>query len=296
MEKTELYEMIESYLKGSLPENKRQEVERRMAADDAFREEVELHRALQEDYEDPARWRLREVLAEVMQATLPDGEAPAAATPGKPQRFRKWWFALPLVLLLCGGIWYFWKPAVPPAAPASPAIETPATPLPEKQQDTPPANEEKENPQPEPKALPEQPKKTAPIAEANPSDFEKNASMENLIGHFRSGEDMKVIIKSPQIGERIKWRIGRKTEMQLSGEVIGAPANANVELELLIFKNTDAGTPLLSERIQIKTNAEGNAAFERRINLDLRRGLYYFRMDEMSGDMLSAGKFFIGSL
>jgi anti-sigma factor RsiW len=66
MDNQNLFDLIESYLDDSLPEAKKQEVERRMAEDEGFRQEVELRRQLQEHFSDAGRARLRAALKDIV--------------------------------------------------------------------------------------------------------------------------------------------------------------------------------------------------------------------------------------
>ncbi len=62
MNKEELYDLIEQYLEGALPDTASQEVERRLATDADFRAEVELHRAMHRSLGDTGNLRLRTAL------------------------------------------------------------------------------------------------------------------------------------------------------------------------------------------------------------------------------------------
>ncbi len=129
MDNAELYELIAAYLDDELPAERRQEVEQRMAADDAFREEVALHRALQEDYGDPARWRLREAMTEIMNEPLPPEAPPTAVTSGNANRWK--FLALLAVILLAGfAVWQWSRPTSTDTIfvePMTPASEKPNT-------------------------------------------------------------------------------------------------------------------------------------------------------------------------
>ncbi len=284
MDKRELYELIEAYLDGSLPDRQRQEVERRMATDADFREEVELHRALQEDYEDPSRWRLREALSGIMDEPPPP-EAPAPENE-RPRPRRSLWAALPVVLLLAGGIWYFMKPEAPATTPVAPI---------EKQPEKTPAEQEKKAPPPDVPA--QKPEKTMPIAQADPADFNENPGMDRLIGELRGAAELRVKMTVPEVGARLRQKPFTKTELHFSGTVEGAAKAEKLSLVLLVFDNKNSNAPLLRLPLLLEADTEGRANFSVTRQVDFRRGLYYYRIEEQeSEDWLVVGKFFIGKL
>lgn len=282
MDNRDLYELIESYLDGGLPDEQRREVERRMATDKAFREEVELHRALQEDYEDPSRWRLREALSGIMDEPPPP-ETPAPEEK-RPRRRRYWWTAIPAVLLLAGGIWYLMKPGAPAAVPA------PARTQPE----NPPV--EQKNEAPSPKNPSQTPNKFMPIAQADPANFAKNASMEAL-RNLRGTGDISLQMTAPKDDAVFEPDGIGQTRLHFSGALAGLAPDEVLPLNLLIFNNRDADKPLLTLLTQAAADAKGAATFDLLQTVDFPKGLYYFRIDEReSGEMLGMGSFFISRL
>ena len=57
-------DLIEQYLNGALPPDEHQALEARMAADPVFRADVELHGQLQEEFADPKKLRLRDLISD----------------------------------------------------------------------------------------------------------------------------------------------------------------------------------------------------------------------------------------
>lgn len=329
MEKKDLYDLIEAYLDDALPDAKRREVEQRMEQDEDFRQEVELHRDLQEAYADPGRWHLRTVLQAVMEEPLPDAEPPKKKIRTTGQW--RWWLALPAALLIGVAIWYFYrpgqyanhidsaekspaatKPAAPPSingqeVPPTPAstlpvlrpktsdpagkspiiINLPDTLLPAKEQETPPT--------PATKPPAQKPKASQPIAMADPANFEENRSMEGLIA-MRGDEDVTLTMTRPQIGERFQPNASGKTELRFAGAVEGLSAKDVTTLNLLVFDNKNVNTPILTRALQMTPDAKGAASFDAPVQVDAPKGLFYFRIENADGDILTAGKFSIGSL
>lgn len=281
MQNRDLYELIESYLNGELPDKQRQQVEQRMAADAAFREEVELHRALQEDYADPARWRLREALSDIMSESPP----PGSSEESPPNRRRPLWAAVPVVLLLAGGIWYFTRPPAPIPA-LSPTKHLPETP-PAKTQtpEAPPPNTPIQRKQP-----------SAPIARADPDRFKENTGKEALFGRFRSESELHLDMSAPQNAAVFHPDDKGQTRLRFAGTLTGLEPGKTLSLNLLIFNNRDAAS-LLTLPIQITLDAKATAVFDLRKTASLPKGLYYYCVEQQeSGDWLTVGKFFIGRL
>lgn len=289
MEK-ELYNLIEAYLEGSLPDEKQREVEARMASDEDFRQEVELHRDLQESYADPDRWQLRTALLEAMEEPLPPVEPPRMMDAESFDSRKKWWLILPVALLLGVGIWYFSlqdAPIIAPNATDSPPVHTPTT--------LPPTNEQEMAPGQVNQPAVQKPKESQPIAMADPSNFQENRSMEGLIA-MRDVGGLTVSLARPKLGEHLNPLPSGKTAIRFSGKVEGLVHSEKVSVNLLIFNNKNAKIPLLAQIVQLNSDAKGTADFNHATQLDFPKGLYYFRFEAEEGEMLIAGKFFIGSL
>lgn len=69
MDNQDMYDLIESYLDNTLNKTQKQELERRISADDTIRRELELRRELRSRFSDPMRLRLRETLAGIINET-----------------------------------------------------------------------------------------------------------------------------------------------------------------------------------------------------------------------------------
>ncbi len=331
MEKTDLYELIESYLENTLTDAKQQEVEQRMAIDDAFRKEVELHRALQEDYADPDRWHLRSALSEIMEQPLPSDESVTSTLHRNTGSRRKWWtetltgyliptgswkwaMAIIVAILVIVGFWFFNRPTATQLPKETPMVENPVPPVkenkpPVEQQDeapktsehpeTPIVKKEKQSP-PKSPSTPPPPKETRPIAQADPADFAENPNMEAYM-QMRSSALVEITVTEPltppnQATTTFDPNNNGKTELHFSGMVEKAAPNMSVTLDLKIYDNKESKRPIRILPLPINTDAEGKASFDIREEVDFKKGLYYFRIEEMeSGEPLVVGRFFIGS-
>lgn len=294
MEK-ELYDLIEAYLDGALPDEKRRAVEERMATDEDFRQEVEIHRDLQESYADPERWQFRQTLQEIMKEPLasddPDQEIPETdPVPAASKSFqkdpppRKIILEIIFILLLGVGIWYWVQSDQPAEVPQAPApVQTPT-----------PDNPTGAPTQTDPKT-PEKPQPQQPIAKADPANFRENRTMEALI-MTRDGGGLSVDITRPKPGERFKPMSSGKTRLRFSGTIEGLSDTTDFKVQLLIFNNINANTPLLTQPLDLSADSQGNATFDIAPQVDFPQGLYYYRLEDEDSVMLAAGKFFIGSL
>lgn len=288
--KKELYDLIETYLAGALPEEKRQEVEARLASDEDFRQEVELHRALQESYTDPDRWQLKKALLEAMKEPLPPGDPPMEEETAAVDNWKKWQLWIPVALLLGVGIWYFgWRdtPLTRPNPTDIPPVQTPNS--------SSPTNDQKEAPVPQGQPTEQKIPESQTIAMADPSNFEENPSMEGLVA-VRGGGELTLALTHPKPEERFNPQPTGKTTLRFSGTVEGMPPNVEAPLQLLIFNNKNAKTPIRAQVVQLNSDAKGQAVFILGFQVGFPMGLYYFRFEESEGEMLMAGKFFIGGL
>ena len=291
MEKIDLFNLIESYLDNALPEEKRREVERRMAEDEAFRREVELHRGLQENFSDPGRWRLRSALAQAMEESLPPDESASNPKPGFPNSRWKW--IIFLALIFAGiGIWYWLRP--PTGKSSQQPIETQPTeqhssPVPGVEKDTVPVETPTET-----VPLKQQPEENLPIAAADPADFIPNISMEAAVSSGVRSKNMDVKISSPSNGADFRLNEKREAIVLFAGRVEGISETEPEAFALAVFNNKDATKPLFSVPLEWGKDAAG-WAFEVRQPLKFQPGLYYFTI-EQEGEVVYAGKFTIGKL
>lgn len=116
MEKQQLYQTIEAYLEGELPEKEQLAFERELATDTTLAKEVELHRSLQQQLGDAYKMRLRATLdtiaEEFPESDLSSGENDAPNSPqgtgnGSGGGIPFWWWGLGFFLIVGGSItWY----------------------------------------------------------------------------------------------------------------------------------------------------------------------------------------------
>ena len=134
------------------------------------------------------------------------------------------------------------------------------------------------------------------FAIADPANFAENKAMEMMISGLRGNGDISVVITSPHNGSTFKPGDNGQTRLQFSGKVEEAEINTTVLLDLLIFNNKDINQQMLTLPLNLTTNAKGNANFDIMEKVNLQQGLYYFHIQERGqGELLEAGKFFIGS-
>ncbi len=293
MEKFDLFDLIEAYLDGTLPEEKRWEVERRMVEDDGFRQEVALHRELQKNFSDPGRWRLRSALTQVMEEPLPSVED--TPNPVQHRVFQMSWkkrlISIAAVLLVGIGVLYLLQ--VFGERPIQKTVEEQHTEKPSapiaKGNDSIPVQA------PEEPAPPKQkPKENLYIAEADPANFIPNASMEAFVSSGVRSENMDVKISNPSNGADFVVNKNGETSVRFAGTVKGISENKPRALVLAIFNNKDAVKPLLSVPLDLKAGS-GDPTFDMRQQLKYHPGLYYFTI-ELEGEMVYAGKYTIGKL
>ncbi len=294
MEKFDLFDLIEAYLDGALPEEKRLEVERRMAEDETFRREVELQRELQENFSDPGRLRLRSALAKVMEEPLPSVETTPYPVGHRvvPMNWKKRLISIAAVLLVGIGIWYLLQ--VFGEQPIQNTVdkqhtEKPSAPI-AKGNDSIPVQ-----PTEEPTPPKQKPKENSYIAEADPANFAHNASMEALVSSGVRSENMDIKISSPSNGADFVPNINGEVNVRFAGTVKGISENELGALVLAIFNNKDAVKPLVSVPLGLKQDANGNMSFEVQQRLKFQLGLYYYTI-EQEGEMVYTGKFTIGKL
>ena len=134
------------------------------------------------------------------------------------------------------------------------------------------------------------------FAIADPANFSENKAMEMMIGGLRGSGDISLSITSPQKKSTFKPGNNGQTQLRFSGKVEEAEINTTVLLDLLIFNNQDINKQMLTLPLNLTTNAKGNANFDIMEKVNLQQGLYYFHIQERGqGELLEAGKFFIGS-
>ena len=277
-------ELIQDYLEGIIPEGKRKEVEQRINEDMAFRQDVELHRQLQQQFSDPKRWELRKTLG----ARLDEYEQKTAIKPGE-KHYPKWSLGFLILALIVGGL-FIWNYQTPKELPAPPTETVPA-----EKPTNPPVENKKPIKEEAPKKEKEPGKQTrlkVPIAKVDPADFIENPSMEALIkGGFRSG-GLEFEIENPLNTAEFSLNKNGKTSIVFSGALKNLEDQQS-EFNLLIFDNKDSNDPLFSFPLNMQNTGGDNYGFEMKQLLKAIPGLYYFMVEYEEGEILYAGKFFI---
>lgn len=273
----ERYKLIEAYLADALPDDERKELERRMAEDESLRKEVELHRALQQEFKDPKGWQLYRTLR-----SITDGDNPNPAS-GKRKFGRLAALLLfALILSLGGGIWYYWTPKNSPQPSIAPPDAPSSTPV------APPDN---------PSEPPVQQIPVRPIAAARPEDFAKNESLEGMRS-VRAFRALEITVPKDSSTVFMPEKSG-KTLLRFSGfmDQVRPEALSRIQMSLSVFNNKDAQKPLLERalRFELDSTIANRAIFEERIQTGFSNGLYYYQIKRIdTGDLLRSERFYIG--
>ena len=223
MENLDTNELIEQYLSGTLPATDKETVEARIAIDPAFRAEVELHRQLHAEFEDPKKLQLRDLIREITQAPPPPPTSRFDRLKGP---------GIALLALLLGWAGWTWFTRVPAPAPV------PATPAKEEIKTTPSTTNEPVAIQ-DTQTTPAKPKDKKPerqIAMANPADFAINRAFDD---HVRSGvraTNGAANMKSPGVEADFALRNGR-ININFEGTVSASSDPAQFPLLLKIYNN-----------------------------------------------------------
>ncbi len=296
MEQQELYELIGQYLAGELPDERRQEVERRMAEDDIFRKEVALHRQLKENFSDPARWRLRTMLDQAFREPLPPPKPPPAEEARVPSYrktgVRRWvWVALLVgAALLAFLMWQRLKVQPPPGSPGTPTLPkpTPDSSLQINRPVAPPAPSQDTVP---PASKPrEKVSKTIPIA----GSFTPNEILERRLKGKRRGDKIKFTFSAPKNGDTFALDQNGDAVVLFLGAASGFQSGSETVLNLRIFNNQDSQKPQSEMPLKLSADASGNAVLDAKLVRRLPQGLYYFQLEkEVDGVVLFTGKFII---
>lgn len=290
MEKSELFDLIESYLDDTLSEEKRREVEERLAQDENFSREVTLHRQLQENFKDPDRWKLRATLSEIIKEPLLIVEPSNQTKKILSNNMWKWIIILSAIFTAIG-IWYLLTPATgtsieepielqPSTDPSVPMASIPADTA------TLDVPEEKRSPNMQSDNL---------LASADPENFETNPSMEALVNSSsRSDGDFALNLTVPINNAPFASDKKGETVIRFAGQLSGNTHDPSSELTLNVFNNKDVNSVLVSKSLEVKLESDV-LAFDVRQRMKLPFGLYYFTIQQ-DGDILYAGKFTIGTL
>lgn len=280
MENLDKNELIEQYLGGTLPPAEKQALETRMATDPAFRDEVELHRQLHEEFADPQKLQLRDLLGDILR------EPP----PPAPKEAGGWLKGLGLVAGVLLAVWlgFRWLSPAPEHAPD--AQEEKSAPPPT----IPTAPVQNENTPPKPlESTPER-----PIAMANRAAFAPNRDFENGISSQIRAIGGPAELQSPAMGAHFTPENGF-VKLNFRGTAPADADTAQYPLVLKIYSNkTPPGEALfrLLPTIANRASAADKWTFSTVQRLRLGQGLYYFTLERRAEeDLIFVGKFTVGT-
>lgn len=266
MEDKTRHELIERYLNGSLPEAGKQEVERLLATDAAFRSEMELHKALQQHLGDPGELRLRAALDEILEGPL-SVQNPKPA-PGPVRLFYSGWlrWAAVIALLVSAGYIVWFRLSRDNPSDDSRSKEADSIQL---QPDT-------------SKNTPDKGLKEQPIALADPADFTTNPALEGRIGGLRGNNDVELELVRPAPNAKF-LQTGGYITLTMEGTLSADSLPVDQPLRLLIYSNKPGDWKNKNTRFNLPLPLTPAEAGEFRIHwsktLQLRPGLYYFLAD-----------------
>jgi hypothetical protein len=162
--------LIEQYINGTLSAETRSVFEQRLSDEPELARELAAARLIQTELSDPNQLRLLQTLQQI--------------TAAPPRRPAGWFVAAILAICLLGGGWWWWTSH---SAPASPAPEQPAAPVPVETR-------------PQTAPVPEKTTPKPPIAALDPRRFDPNPSLEPLVGAQLRGGDMEVTFEgAPEV-------------------------------------------------------------------------------------------------
>ena len=310
MNKEELYDLIERYLGGALPDAEHQEVERQMAIDADFRAEVELHRALHTSLGDAGNFRLRTALDNLLSDPPLTNDAPTSkTTPTLTGSFT--WRQLTSIAALLAAIgfclWLWLAPDDKTTRPISsqPVQNQPIDTASLPRQNTPPdsaslpsnwlwlasdggtirpipsqptQNQLIDTVPPDSASLPARPNPNKPIAMADPADFAPNPVLEAKIGDMVRGSGIGFELTSPATGTSFQLQNGQVT-LPIRGTATGGDISADQPLELLIYPNRleawDNKQPIATFPMPLIRDDNDTYRVDFRPVFRTRPGLYY---------------------
>ncbi len=292
MNKEELYDLIERYLDGTLPDAEHQAVERQMTTDADFRTEVELHRALHTSLGDAGNFRLRTALDNLLRDPPPIDDFPSSES-SPPASSPRWPRLTGIVVLLAVAVFFVWRWVTP--GETSPRSNSPQ---PEQNQPLIDTTTPSDPVSPPIKSNPNK-----PIAMADPADFAPNPVLEARIGDMMRGSGIGFELSSPAVGASFQLHDGRIT-LPVRGVATGGDIPTDQPLELLIYPNRpeawDNKQPLATFSLPLTPYAPNSYLTEFRPVLRARPGLYYLVVGQRrpSGDdeghiVLWIGKFIV---
>lgn len=278
MDNLDQNELIEGYLNGSLPAAEQKVMEGRLATDPDFGAEVELYRQLHEEFADPKKLALRDMLGDILREPPP------------PSAKHGWLkgLGIALAILLAGWMGWRWLSPAPVSAPAGQ----------EEIQSAPPPTEPVATPgKPSDPTTPPEKAPERPIAMAEPAAFAPNRNFEDRLGSGVRAVGGPAEMQSPAIGANLTPESGF-VKITFRGT---APADANDSRQPLVLKIYDnkpaSNQPLFRALPEVRPqDAAGNWAFFSSQRLRLHPGLYYFTLERQSDEeLLFVGKFTVGA-
>lgn len=289
MSNQEDIELIEAYLNGLLSEDQRHAVEQRRTTDEAFEKEMKFQQQMHEHFRNEKRQRFRTLVQSVME------EHPVARSPLDPPApgpFRRpalIWLAILAIVCVAGLFLWPWQhtSTTEPTGSKSQPMETP----PQK------ALETKPDEAPPPAQPTEQkPAANPPIATADPVNFVPNASMEAFVQGETMSEGFTFNITNPRNGVAFVPDKNGAVALHFTGMVETMADEEPVSFKLSIFNNRETHKPLVSIPLDLQKEATGKFRFDIRRRLEAPPGLYYFTLDNQTGERAYTGKFTIGRL
>lgn len=279
MENLDTNDLIEQYLNGTLSQTEREAVENRITGDPAFRADVELHRQLHTEFEDPKKLHLRDLMFDITQAPPPPPSV------GKSGIFKG--IGITLLALLLG--WLAWSrlaraPETPPPPPAPPVTNEPV------------ATQDVQSPP----NKPEDKKSNQLIAMADPKDFNINPAFESrlsLSGSQSRAVDGSAELKSPRQGANFTPENGR-VSIKFQGTAGADSGSEQNPLLLEIYNNQPNPKTLhsLYPTVSASSRATSVWEFSTTAKLPLKPGLYYFNiLRQDDGAVVYTGKFTVGA-
>lgn len=272
MENFDANDLVERYLDGSLSPDEKASVEARMTSDPAFRAEVDLHRQLQEEFVDPQKLQLRDMMSDILRDT--------PAPPNAPQP--NWLKILGMALLVLLGVWAIWRMVFP--------IQENAPTVPPTQQEL---QTPTQVPSKGPDSIPQTPPE--PIAMADRTAFKSNPVFEARLGNggIRSTDGKVVEMQSPALGADFKAVKGVVT-LYFKGTALSDDDQSENPIQINIYASKSTDTPLAQLLPDISNRNEKTEkwAFSTRKALRLPPGLYYFTIErQIDSDLIFVGKF-----
>lgn len=294
----ELYKLIEDYLNNRLPEERRRELEERMEKDEEFRKEVQLHRAMQEEFSDARGWNLYASLQEIMK----EDEAPGLVEhpDDSKKKSRNWLWVI--VLCVGGGMlfWYFssifeprpsYPPGQGPSIDATDSLTKGNDPVKEKAED-------KVEPKTDPRPKKDSNEKDQ-MASIDPKNFEPNRTMETYIRSAGTLSAGGMSVRMDPAKQPVSFFPNKdgSSPLLFSGGFYGLRPGSDTRFVFNVFDNKNTLDPKESIPLAVNAGSSGTAEFIVDQRLKLIPGLYYYQIEhESSGAVLVTGKFFVGSM